>query len=134
MTLLSKFPSCSFGDIALGHGDTEMASKRESALYITISSVDKLHNRTTHQLYCNLSVTSVFRSWRGAYMAVEEIGNSKGRQCHLSLHTDLEAPPAGLKLHSLASKILKYLFMYNLGILLGRNMRMASEWGWPVGG
>src|SRR5258706_3182460 len=128
MTLLSRIPSCSFGDIALGHGDTEMAGKRESALYITIGSVNKLQNQTTHQLYCNLSVTLVFRSWQGAYMAVEEIGISKGWQCHLLLHTDLEAPPAGLKLHSLASKILNYLFMYNSGIPLGRNMRMASGW------
>ena len=67
-------------------------------------------------------------------MAVEEIENSKARQWHLSLHTDLEAPPEGLKLYIRASKILKKLFMYNLGIPLGRNMRMASERGWPVGG
>jgi len=55
------------------------------------------------------------------------VGNSEGWQRHLSLHTDLEAPPVGLKWHRIASKILKYLFMYNLGIPLGRNMRMASE-------
>ena len=55
-------------------------------------------------------------------MAVEESGNSKGWPHHLLLHTDLEAPPAGLKWHILALQILYYIFMYILGIPLGRNM------------
>ena len=83
-----------------------MAGKRESALVFMIGSVDKLQNQIMYHLYCNQSATLVFRSLRGAYMAVEVIGNSKGWPHHLLSHTDLEAPPAGLKWHSLALKIL----------------------------
>jgi len=65
---------------------------------------------------------------------IEQIQNSDGQPHHLSLHTGLEAPPADLKRQSITSNILKYLFMYNLGSTLGCYMKMAGEWGWPVGG
>ena len=63
-------------------------------------------------------------------MAVEGIGNLKSWPHHHSLHTDLEAPPTGLKWHNLALKILRYLFMYILGIPLGQ----ICEWPVSEGG